>query len=217
MINKRKIDPYTGRIRVEQGKNYCKVSGEFKYRFSYARFNKGVDIRLFAGGFIDNGNANERNNNFRMSGWEGMHDYLFDEIYFGRSDDDGFWKQQFVVRDGGFKTPTFLGQSNKWIAALNIDIDIPVPLPIGIFGGLGTYDGIKNVFTDLDNFFMYEGGVSIRPFRDILEIYVPLFYSDDINNTLELNNIKFIEQVRFVFNISKLNPFAIRNRYLENR
>jgi len=216
ITNKRTLDPYSGTVRIEQGSNYSKISGEFKYRFSYAKFKKGVDVRVFAGGFLDNGNANTRNNNFRMSGWDGSQDYLYDELYFGRTDDGGLWKQQFLVRDGGFKTPTVVGQSNKWIAALNLDIELPVPIPISIFTSIGTYEGISDIFSDLNNQVMYEGGLAFKPFRDILEIYVPLFYSDDINQTLELNNVDFWEQIRFVFNINNITPYAIRNRYNSN-
>ncbi len=213
--NTRVVDPFAGMVRLEQGNNYSKLSAEFNYRFSYTRFKKGVDIRFFAGGFLDNGRANTLNNNVRMSGWEGRHDYLYEEYYFGRSDVRGLWKQQFLVRDGGFKTPTFVGQSNKWLAALNVDVDLPLPVPVSLFGSLGTYEGITTVFSDLDNAVMYEGGIAVKLFRNVLEIYVPLFYSDDINKTFELNRIEFIEQVRFVFNINKITPYAIRNRYLE--
>ncbi len=213
--NIRILDPFAGMVLLEQGENYSKLSGEFNYRFSYRKFKKGVDIRFFAGGFLDNGRANTLNNNFRMSGWEGRHDYLYEEYYFGRSDERGFWKQQFYIRDGGFKTPTFVGQSNKWVAALNVDVDLPFPVPISLFGSLGTYEGITTIFSDLDNAMMYEGGVAVKLIRNVVEIYVPLFYSDDIDKTFELNRIDFIEQIRFVLNISKITPYAIRNRYLE--
>ena len=67
----------------------------------------------------------------------------------------------------------------------------------------------------LGNELIYEGGVSVKLIRDILEIYVPLFYSDAINETLELNGVDFVEQIRFVFNINKITPYALRNRILE--
>ena len=100
MVNYRLVDPYHAQIRVEQGEDHVKAGGEFNYRFSYARRKKGLDIRLFAGGFIYNKLPPEKNYKFRMSGWEGSNDYLFDEMYFGRTDDQGLRKQQFVVRDG---------------------------------------------------------------------------------------------------------------------
>jgi hypothetical protein len=215
--DQRKLDPYAAQVRLEQGADYMKLAGEFNYRFSYKRPRKGIDVRVFAGGFVYNDISPNRNYNFRMSGWEGSRDYLYDEIYFGRTDDNGFWKQQFLVRDGGFKIPTFVGQSNQWIAAVNVTADIPVPIPVSLFGDIGTYEGISDVFEDLDNKVMYDGGIAFRLFRDIMEVYIPLFYSDDIDKSFEVNDINFAEQIRFVLNVNKLTPDAIRERFYEIR
>jgi len=215
--NTRTIDPFNGYINLESGDHYTKLSGEFNYTFSYAKWKKGVNVRLFAGGFLDNTGTDFRNYNFRMSGGAGDQDYLYDEYYFGRTDDHGLWKQQFLIRDGGFKIPTAVGQSNQWIAALNLDIDIPIPIPISIFADLGTYEGISNVFEDLDNVMMYDVGIALKPFPGIFEVYFPLFYSDDINKALDTNDITFAEQIRFVLNINKLTPQAIRKTFLDIR
>ena len=217
MVNHRMVDPYHAQIIVEQGKDHVKAGGELNYRFSYARRKKGLDIRFFAGGFIYNKLPPEKNYKFRMSGWEGSNDYLFDEMYFGRTDDQGLWKQQFLVRDGGFKIPTFVGQSNNWIASLNIIADIPVPIPISVYGDIGTYEGISTVFQDLDNHVMYDAGIACRLIRDVVEVYIPLFYSDDINTAFEANDISFAEQIRFVFNINKMTPEAFRKNFYDQR
>ncbi len=217
MVNHRELDPYNAGVSLEQGDSYVKAFAEINYRFSYARRKKGVNVRLFAGGFIHNDSPPGRNYNFRMSGWEGSRDYLYDEIYFGRTDDHGLWKQQFVVRDGGFKIPTFVGQSNKWIAAMNIIADMPVPIPISVFADIGTYEGISDVFEDLNNQVMYDGGIAVILLRDIVEVYIPLFHSDDIDKAFEVNNITFAEQIRFVFNLNRITPQAIRNSSYDRR
>ncbi|MBL0342035.1 MAG: M1 family metallopeptidase [Bacteroidetes bacterium] len=211
--NKRVLDPYKSNIRLEQGKDHLKLALEFNYRFSYAKRNKGIDLRLFAGGFIVESKANY---NFRMSGWQGYQDYLYDEIYFGRSDDHGFWDNQFMIRDGGFKIPTFVGQSNKWLAALNISVDLPLPLPISFFADIGTYEGINKVFPELNNSLMYDGGIALKLFREVLEVYVPLFNSEDIQKSLDTNDIKFFDKVRFVFNLNRIAPIRVRNSLLQS-
>lgn len=214
LINSRTIDPFGAVVKLENGKNYTKLSGEFKYHITYKKFKKGADIRFFAGGFLDNGNANKQNTNFRMSGWSGDKDYLYEEMYFGRTDYRGLWKQQFVIRDGGFKTPAVIGQSNKWLTALNIDVDIPVPLPISLFGSFAIYH-IDADFEIEDRKLLYEAGIAIKPIRNIFEIYIPIFYSNEIDDNLELNNINFVEQIRFVLNIHRISPYFIRNNLID--
>ncbi len=157
-------------------------------------------------------NSELRNYNFRMSGWQGSQDYLYDELFFGRTDDHGLWDNQFVVRDGGFKIPTGVGQSNQWIAAMNISADLPFPIPLSVFFDVGTYEGINTVFEDIDNYVMYDAGICIAPVKGVFEIYVPLFYSKDIDKNLETNDFSFIDKVRFVFNLNKLAPVKMRNK-----
>ncbi len=210
MFDSRLLDPYGFNITLENGSEHLKLSGELNYRFSYAKSKKGIDLRVFAGGFLLN-KSDVRNYNFRMSGWQGHQDYLYDELYFGRSDDHGLWDNQFVVRDGGFKIPTFVGQSNQWIAAVNVSADLPIPIPVSVFFDIGTYEGINTVFEDLDNVVMYDAGICITPLKNVFEIYIPLFYSKDIDKNLETNDYKFIDKVRFVFNLNKLAPVKLRN------
>ena len=215
MVNSRNIDPYRINLSVQQGDRFVKLAFEFNYKLSYKKFNKGIDVRLFAGTFLDY-SSTERNYNFRMSGWEGTHDYQFDEVYFGRSDDHGLWKKQFLIKDGGFKVPTFLGQSNDWIAALNISVDMPLPIPVSIFADIGSYEGINTVFDDINNKIMYDAGISVKPVKDVLEVYFPFFISDDIKRTNDTNNIKFADQIRFVFNIRNITPRKLRDKAIDS-
>jgi hypothetical protein len=208
--NDKTLDPYGMKFKLEQGEKYLKASADLNFHFSYPKLRKGIDIRFFTGFFPIN-NEKFRNYNFRMSGWNGYNDYLFDELYFGRTETDGILSQQFLVREGGFKIPTFVGQSNKWIASMNIKVDVPYPLPVKFFFDIGTYDGISTVFPEIDNKVMYDGGLCISLGTDVLEIYFPFIKSKDIERNLEANNIKFREQIRFVFNLNKLSPLLIRN------
>lgn len=215
LINTRTIDPFSLFFKAEQGKEHVKLQVEFNYRFSYKKHNKGIDIRFFAGGFALN-KTTDRNYNFNMAGWDGSQDYLFDETYFGRTDDENIWSRQFLIRDGGFKTPTNVGETNKWLAAVNLSVDIPAPLPVKFFFDLGTYEGITTTFEDINSRFMYSGGVALTPIRDVFEIYFPLFESEAITTSFEANNItKFADKIRFVFNINKLTPLNIRDRTIQ--
>jgi hypothetical protein len=146
-----------------------------------------------------------------MSGWSGSDDYKYDNYYFGRNEAEGLWNKQFLIRDGGFITPTAVGQSNEWIASVNIHADIPSPLPFKFFLNIGTYKGIKDVYPDIGNTFMYDGGLCISAGYDLFEIYFPLFYSKDIDTNLETNDIGFKETIRFVLNINQVSLQNIRD------
>ena len=45
--------------------------------------------------------------------------------------------------------------------------------------------------------------------KDIFEIYIPLFYSDDIKSTIDYYGVNFMQRIRFVLNLNELNPFKM--------
>lgn len=207
--NKRTLDPYSFSVNLENGKEYMKGNFEFNYKFSYKKAGRGVDIRFFTGAFIFN-NENERNYNYRMSGWRGNQDYLFDDIYLGRSETDGVLSQQTYLHDGGFKVYSPVGQSDEWISSLNIMVDFPGRLPLRFFTDIGTYSGASDAFTGSEAV-MYDGGICLSLIKNVAEVYFPLFKSSDIKNALEVNDIKYKEQIRFVLNFKLMNPFRLRD------
>ncbi|HEX5000989.1 MAG TPA: M1 family metallopeptidase [Bacteroidia bacterium] len=214
LSNSRPVDPFQVAATLEQGPNHLKSAITFNYTFSYAKFNKGLHTRTFFGGFIKN-NEHERNYNFKMDGWSGSDDYKYDGLYFGRTDGDGFWSRQFLVRDGGFKAPTAVGQTADWLGAVNFTADLPLPLPISLFLDIGTYKGIKKVFPDIGNTVMYDGGICISLGEDFFGVYLPIFYSDDIRTAYDANDVSRSETIRFVLNINKLSLQHIRNTLLK--
>ena len=58
---------------------------------------------------------------------------------------------------------------------------------------------------------MYEGGLTLSLVKGIAEVHFPLFNSKDISRTLEVNNVKFAEKIRFVLDLSKLSFDQLRN------
>jgi len=214
LSNNRPIDPFQVTATFEQGANHIKSAITFNYTFSYAKFNKGLHTRTFFGGFINN-DEHERNYNFKMDGWSGSDDYKYDGYYFGRTDGAGLWSKQFLVRDGGFKAPTAVGQTADWLGAVNFIADLPLPLPISLFLDIGTYKGIKKVFPDISNTVMYDGGICITLGEDFFGVYLPIFYSDDIKTAYDANDVSRSETIRFVLNINKLSLQRIRNTFLK--
>ncbi len=83
---------------------------------------------------------------FRMSGQTGSQDYLYDNIFLGRTETEGVLSKQFTDTDGGFKAFSFAGQSSHWLAALNFKTSLGnLKLPIKLYGDIGTYeDGVSS-------------------------------------------------------------------------
>lgn len=205
----RTLDPYRLKGSIQTGKQFMKVAAEAEYNISYKKRKKGITFRLFAGSFIYNESA--ANVNFRMTGFSGIQDYLFNDIYLGRTQTEGALSQQFTEADGAFKINTGVGQTNKWLTSFNTKITIPA-LPILFFLDLGTYQNAKNAY-DGSKALMFDGGIGIWLIRNIAEVYFPLFYSSDIKGNLEANNIDtFGERIRFQLNFNLANPLKLQRQ-----
>jgi hypothetical protein len=145
-----------------------------------------------------------------MSAWNGSQDYLFDNWFLGRSESDGILSQQTELNDGGFKSFSFAGQSDKWLTALNLTFDFPGRLPLAFFFDAGLVP--KEKFGDFETeSFYFDGGLSFFLIRNTIEVHVPLFRSAAIRDAQEINGKKFKDNIRFVFSIRKLGLRSMRS------
>ncbi len=209
LSNKAKITPYSLQLNVLQGEKILKTSITAKYSYNFKRKNKGIDVRLFAGTFIGSNSVNAGPYRFRLSGQRGYQDYLYDNIFLGRTEREGVLAAQFRDTEGAFKVYSPLGQSAEWITALNIKSSIGnLPLPINLYADIGTTgnDGI------LEEKVLYNAGVCLSFRKNIFEIYFPLLMSKEIENYNKINGITFLETIRFTLNLNMINPFdLVRN------
>jgi len=176
----------------------------------YHRRNKGLSIRLFAGTFLDRNNS-VGDYRFRMSGYTGYQDYTFSDYFFGRSEATGFFSQQMAHGDGDFKVLTYIGQTREWLVALNFKADIPV-IPVSFYFDIGTYAHAWDAFPG-SQAVVFNGGICVDIWPGIAEVYFPLFMSSDIKNSVDLNTSTYWEQIRFVINLKKLDPFEHARAY----
>jgi hypothetical protein len=145
-----------------------------------------------------------------MSGWRGYQDYLYDNIYLGRSETDGILANQFTENDGGFKFYSPNGQSGKWIAALNFKSSLGnIKLPVNLYADIGTCsnDGI------LTEQFLYDAGICLSLRKNIFEIYFPLLISKDLETYKKVNGLTYPETIRFTLNINLVNPFNLISNF----
>lgn len=191
---------------VQQGE-FLKTQFEFNYNYEYNRKGKFISLRLFSGLFLMN-NTNHPRYNFRMDGISGaatngtLTDYMYDYIYLGRSEVDGFLSKQFIEGMGGFKTRTPIGQSNSFLTAVNVKVESPFILPIGVFADMSINSNAT---------FAYDAGIHAWVKRGFMELYVPFLFSQNIRDVPGFEDDAFYQRIRFVLNINKLNPYKIIN------
>ncbi len=211
------INPMDVSLNLQQGEKITKAGLTAHFTHTYGKKNKGFDVRFFAGTFVNTKQVDAAPYRFRLSGQKtlegaGSGDYLYDNIYLGRSETSGVLGNQFTETDGGFKFYSPLGQSSKWIAALNLKSSLGnMKLPIGVYADLGTseYDGINS------EKILYNAGVFIPLIKKVVEIYFPVLISNDFTAYKKANDISYAETIRFTLNLNLLNPFdLIRNAKL---
>ncbi|HET6991111.1 MAG TPA: hypothetical protein VFJ43_07295, partial [Bacteroidia bacterium] len=219
--NNRHINAYDFILKFQTGDymNKLQLTGNYHINISA---KKTIDFRLFAGTFL--GNTSNEDYRFRMSGWGpagnnfGMQDYLFDNIFLGRSETTGLLSHQFAVEDGGFKVRTASGQSNSWLTALNVTIPMPVKNKflgaIKFYGDFGVCNTNSYHATAGANIVTsYDAGIQITLFgKGLCDVYIPLLISKDIKDYNAANDVKFANMIRFTLNLNKLNPFQLVNK-----
>lgn len=203
--NNRTINPFSVRMDFQHNDLFGKISSQINYAVSFKN-NKSLDFRFFAGAFLYGSSLNKGAYRYRMSGFNGYQDYLFDYNFIGRNEQNGVGFAQFTENDGAFKVWTPLGQSSKWLISLNIKSPSLAKLPIKLYADIGASEFNESLVNDR---ILYDAGVDICIWKDIIEIFIPVVYSKDIKNALSANNKGFLDTIRFTLNLHQLNPKQI--------
>ena len=173
-------------VDYQLSESFSKISFSYEFRKLYEN-NRDLNLRVFTGYFIHNKN-NQSNSYFNYS-LDRPTDYLYDYNYYGRSENNGFFSQQIIMAEGGFKSKLINSSSNNFISTLNLSSTIWKNLLLYIDMGL--------LKTSLDDSFrfVYDTGIRLNIITDYFEIYFPIKSS----NELELNSSKYNEKIRFLF------------------
>jgi hypothetical protein len=81
---------------------FGKASATLNYSVTFKNKNS-LDFRLFAGAFVFQDKNLKEDYRFRMSGFNGYQDYLFDYNFIGSNEINGVGFAQFTENDGAFK------------------------------------------------------------------------------------------------------------------
>jgi hypothetical protein len=204
--NKQIINPYNISLQLDHNDKFAKTSVELNYSISIKKGNS-LDFRMFLGAFVYGNTQSRIPYQFRMNGYNGSQDYLFDYNYIGRNETNGVGFAQFTENDGAFKVWTPLGQSTKWLLAMNIKSPKIGQIPIKLFLDIGTSEFNESLFNER---MLYAAGFNVTIFKNFFELYIPLVYSKDIKDALKANNKDgFFDTMRFTLNLHNIKPKKI--------
>jgi hypothetical protein len=164
---------------------FGKLAGEVQYRKLFDD-NREFSLRLFAGSFL----FNKSNSNFFSFALDRPTDYLFDYNYYGRSESTGFFSQQFIMADGGFKSKLNTPFANQWMTTANASYSIWNW--VEIYGDVGL---LKNKLSNPT--FIYDSGFRLNLVTNYFELYFPIYS----NNGWEVSQYKYKEKIRFVITL----------------
>ena len=115
---------------------------------------------------------------------------LFDYDYIGRSEQTGFFSQQLIIAEAGFKTKVSDSFANQWITALNGSTNIWNW--IEVYGDVALF---KNKNTDPK--LLFDSGIRLNLVPDYFELYFPVYSSNGWDISKNYN-----EKIRFVVTVS---------------
>lgn len=179
-------------VNAEYFNDYVRTSLEVNETISFDKYLR-LSARFFAGAFLSN-NSNNGIYNWRLDGQSSGTDYAYDGEFFDRSGVDDFLSRQFLENHGAFKVPTAVGQSSRWLTALNLKAKIG-KTPLGLFADIG--------FSHTETF-LYDAGIYAAIIPDIVEVYLPLVYSSSIGQNITANGLVWYDLIRFQIGLEKL-------------
>ena len=171
---------------------FSKISLTGHYR-KLTDTNRQFDFRIFAGAFLSNNTESD----FFSFALDRPSDYLFQYDYLGRSETSGFFSQQVIINEGGFKSKLPVAYGNQWLSTINTSV--------GLWRWLEVYNDVGFVKNRNQKvYFAHENGIRFNFIQDILEVYFPLHS----NLGWEVSQPSYSSKIRFVL---VLNPKRIFN------
>jgi hypothetical protein len=166
--------------------SFGKISTDVSYRKLYEN-NFELRLRLYAGSFIYKNTTTD----FFDFGLDRPKDYLFDYNFYGRSESKGFFSQQIIIAEGGFKSKFKNPYVNQWITAFNVDASLWQW--IQLYGDVGL---AKNKGDNTR--FLFDSGIHLNFVPGYFEVYLPVYST----NGFELTQKSYQEKIRFVVTFS---------------
>ena len=171
---------------IQFSDKFGKIAGQIEYRKLFEN-NRQVNLRLYAGTFL----YNNIKSDFFSFALDRPSDYLFDYGYYGRSESTGFYSQQLIIAEGGFKSKLDTPFANQWISTANGGYTIWNW--IEMYGDIGL---LKN--RNQNPNFVFDSGIRLNLVTDYFELYLPVYSS----NGWEIGQKNYNEKIRFIITFS---------------
>ena len=171
-------------VALQTGDSFTKFSASYRNRKYYTE-GKQYTFRFFIGLLSDQNNSG----NFDF-GISRVNDYSFKYKLLGRSETSGFFSQQYVIAEGGFKSFIPTQTANQWMMSANFSTTL--------WRGFEVYSDIGVVKNRKENKrFIYDAGFSVNLVQDYLAIYFPLYS----NLGWEIDDKAYSSKIRFTLSI----------------
>ena len=182
-------------VALQTGDSFTKFSASYRNRKYYSD-GKQYTFRFFIGLLSDQNNSG----NFDF-GISRVNDYSFTYNLLGRSETSGFFSQQYVLAEGGFKSFIPIQMANQWMVSTNLSTTL--------WRGLEVYSDIGLVKNrGQKNHFIYDAGLSFNLIEDYLGLYFP-FYS---NLGWEIDDKAYPSKIRFTLSIQTSQLLSLFTR-----
>jgi hypothetical protein len=181
-VNQKATKSKTLSANIEIKNSFTKVHASYRYR-NFFKDDYQVSFRLFAGAFL----KNQTHDDYFSFGISSVQDYLFEHRLLGRSESEGFYSQQFVWADAGFKSKIDAPLANQWLVSLNSGVS--VWKWVEIYGDVAL---IKRKYKKIAH--GYDTGIHLNLVPNYFELFFPVYSSDG----LEINQSQYADKIRFV-------------------
>ena len=196
--NKGAINYFSANTSFEMSDQFSKIQSSIDFRKLYPS-GRQFAIRMFLGKFLWNNTGTTDYFDFNLNR---PNDYLFQYSYLGRSETTGFYSQQFVTAEGGFKSKFEESNSNNYMATINVFMGLWKW--VEVYGDLGF---LKNKGTKAVGYF--DSGIRLNILPDYLELYFPVVSS----NGWEISQPNYSSKIRFVLS---LRSNSLKNLFTRN-
>ena len=180
--NQKATKSKTLNANIEFKNSFTKIHTSYRYR-NFFKDDYQFNFRLFAGAFL----KNQTNDDYFSFGISSIQDYLFEHRLLGRSESEGFYSQQFVWADAGFKSKINAPLANQWLVSLNTGVSIWKW--VELYGDVAL---IKRKHQKLTH--GYDTGIHLNLVDNYFQLFFPVYSSDG----LEINQSQYADKIRFV-------------------
>lgn len=206
---------------LNDAQSYLRLAIQGEQEFAY-KFKKKVAVRIFGGYFLQN-TGRERGNFFggRSRGslsvvGNGMSDYRFDDIWYGRNFVTGDASRQISLTEGGMRLALDprhgVGFSNDFVMTMSLTADFPMQLPswlpLKAYYDWGYFNDTRPVGEDKANQMLHNIGIMLD--GKFVRMYFPIWYAPERLRNIMTERGNYWQRISFSIDFQKIKLWGWR-------